>query len=188
MKMKLITIAGAALLCMALAQSTQAVLITGNMGFTGRVTYDTTSAGTATEVVNWVTPTVNGTSGAFTTIANGTSVNLVSPWFFNTASAINSFWSVGGFTFQLLSSSVTAQGSGSLGWVIVNGTGIVTGNGYDATVLGWSFTSQDPSVTQNPTTFTFSASANSVPDGGATVMLLGIALSGVALLKRKLVA
>jgi len=188
MKKTLIPIAGAAMLFMALAQTLQAVPITGNVGFTGRVSYDASSAGTATEVVNWINPNVNGTSGAFTGIANGTPSNLTAPWFFDTSSAINNFWSVGGFTFQLLSSWVTAQGGGSLGYVIVNGTGIVSGNGYDPTVLSWSFTSQDPAVTQDPTTCTFSASANSVPDGGATVMLLGIALSGVALLKRKLFA
>jgi len=185
MKNQLITIVGAAMLFMAIAQTTQATMITGNIGFTGRVSLDTTSAGSATEVVNWFSPTVNGTSGGFTTVANGTSVSLVSPWFFTTTSPVNSFWTVGGFTFQLLSSSITFQGSGS---VIVNGTGIVSGNGYTPTTLGWSFSTQDPAVTQNPSTFTFSASANSVPDGGATVMLLGIALSGVALLKRKLVA
>ena len=173
------------MLFMAITQTTQAVLITGNVGFTGRVSYDTTSAGTATEVVNWVTPTVNGTSGAFTTVANGTSVNFVSPWLFTTTSPVNSFWSVGGFSFQLLSSWIVSQGSG---FVVVSGTGIASGNGYTPTTLSWSFTSQDPSVTQDPLTFTFSASSNSVPDGGATVMLLGIALSGVALLKRKLVA
>jgi len=72
--------------------------------------------------------------------------------------------------------------------VIVNGTGTVTGNGFDATALAWSFTSQDPAVTANPTTFTFSASGNSVPDGATTATLLGIALSGAALLKRKLTA
>ena len=88
-------------------------------------------------------------------------------------------------TWQLLSSWIVSQGSG---FVVVSGTGIASGNGYTPTTLSWSFTSQDPSVTQDPLTFTFSASSNSVPDGGATVMLLGIALSGVALLKRKLVA
>jgi hypothetical protein len=188
MKNTLIPIAGAAMLLMALAQTIQAVPITGNIGFTGRVAYDGTTAGTSTEVVNWINPNVNGTSGSFTGIANGTASNLTSPWFFNTSSAINNFWTVGGFTFQLLSSWITAQSGGDLGFVVVNGTGIVSGNGYTPTVLGWSFTSQDPSVTQNPATFTFSASANSVPDGGTTMMLLGIAFSGVVLLKRKLTA
>jgi hypothetical protein len=55
--------------------------------------------------------------------------------------------------------------------------------------MSWSFTSQDPASGSNPTSWSFSASANSVvPDGGATVILLGIALSGVALLRKKLAA
>lgn len=181
--------AGVAAVILALAQSLQAVPVTGNIGFTGRVTFDTSSAGTATEVVSWVNPTVNGTSGSFTTVADGTSVNFSSPWFFLTTSAINSFWSVGGFTFQLLSSSITAHGgTNPNGFVVVNGTGIVSGNNYTPTTLSWSFTSQDPAVTTGPSTYTFSASSNSVPDGGTTVALLGVALSGVGLLRKKLAA
>src|ERR1035437_10595499 len=81
MKNTLIPIAGAAMLLMALAQTIQAVPITGNIGFTGLVAYDGTTAGTSTEVVNWINPNVNGTSGSFTGIANGTASNLTSPWF-----------------------------------------------------------------------------------------------------------
>jgi len=67
----------------------------------------------------------------------------------------------------------------------------VSGNGYTPTVLSWSFTSQDPASGSNPTSWSFSASANSptsVPDGGATVILLGAALSSVALLRKKFTA
>lgn len=181
--------AGVAVVALALVQTLQAAPIVGNIGFTGRAQFDTGSAGSATQVINWVTPTVNGTTGAFTSVANGTAVNFASPWSFNTVAPINPFWSVGGFTFQLLSSSITFQGGTyPNGFVSVNGTGIVTGNGFDATVLSWSFTAQDPEVTSNPKTFTFSASSASVPDGGATVALLGIALSGVGLLRKKLAA
>jgi len=74
------------------------------------------------------------------------------------------------------------------GFVVINGTGTVSGNGFQTTALNWSFTSQDPGVTSNPLTFTFSAAGTSVPDGGATAALLGLALSGAALLKRKLMA
>jgi hypothetical protein len=37
-------------------------------------------------------------------------------------------------------------------------------------------------------TFSFSASSGTVPDGGSTVMLLGAAMSGFALLRKKLMA
>ena len=103
---------------------------------------------------------------------------------------------VGGFTFELLSSSITSHGfDASGGYVTVDGTGLVSGNGYSATLMNWHFTTQDPStIYNNPnspyngdTVWTFSSS-DATPDGGATVILLGIALSGIALLKKKLTA
>lgn len=134
-------------------------------------------------------------SGSFSTISSGTAATFTSStWFFTTGTAINNFWSVGGFTFELLSSSITSQGGtvfngpNANGFVVANGTGIVSGNGYTPTAINWSFTSQDPKIPFGDSAgWTFSASSASlVPDGGATVMLLGLALSGVALLKRKL--
>jgi len=95
----------------ALVQTIQATPIVGNIGFTGRATYDTGSAGTATGVVGWTNSIVNGTTGNFTTVANGTSVAFAAPWSFNSGAVAN-FWSVGGFTFNLLSSWITYQGNG----------------------------------------------------------------------------
>ena len=179
-----------------LIQTIQAVPVTGAIGFTGAVTYNTSSAGTASQVTSWVAPTmVNLSSGAFAGLNGSIATFSGSVWNFNTILPINNFWAVGGFSFQLLSSSITAQGGtpGINGFVVVNGTGIVTGpanSNYDPTTLSWSFTSQDPFIQGTANRWTFSASANSVavPDGGATVMLLGLALSGVALLKKKLKA
>jgi len=185
-------IAGAAVVAVALTQSVQATLVQGNIGFGGTVTYDTSSAATASAVTSWINPIVSADSGAFTSIAIGTHATFTTmTWdFLTTPPGITSFWTVGGFTFQLLSSSILSHGGtpGVNGFVVVDGTGTVTGNGYAATTLSWSFTSQDPIAGTDPDQWTFSASANSVPDGGATVMLLGLALSGAALLKKKLTA
>jgi hypothetical protein len=197
----MIKFAGIAAVALALTQTLQAVPIVGGIGFQGAVQLNTSSSATATAVTAWVSPSVLLTSGAFTTVANLTPVNFASGnWYFNSATApsgsfpINSFWSVGNFTFQLLSSYIVNQGGipGSTASVTVNGTGIVsvTGSnpsGYSPTVMSWSFTTQDPSIGQ-PASYTFSASTVSVPDGGATVMLLGIALSGVALLRKQFTA
>src|ERR1035437_1903141 len=194
---KMIKFAGIAAVALALVQTVQAVPITGSIGFSGvGVTYDTGSAATANAVTSWISPVVSGGSGSFPApslfaVANGTAVTFApGTWNFNTVSTINNFWAVGGFTFNLLSSYVLTQGGtpGVNAFVIVNGTGIVSGNGYTPTQMSWGFSSQDPSSGANPTSWSFSASANSVPDGGATVMLLGIALSGVALLRKKLTA
>jgi hypothetical protein len=158
------------------------------------VTFDTSSAGTATEVTSWINPQVSPSNptGSFATIAPGTAVTFTgSAWTFADSTTINPFWTVGGFTFELLSSHVVSQGVTTLGqdgFVIVQGTGTVMAAGFTPTTMSWSLTSQDPKSGASPDSWSFSASANSVPDGGATVMLLGIALSGVALLRRKLTA
>jgi hypothetical protein len=170
----------------ALTQTLQASLITGNIGFTGGVTFDTSSAGTATEVTSWINPIVTLDSGAFTSIASGSSVTFAKPWTF-TSGVVSNFWSVGGFTFELISSAISAQsGTYPNGTVTVTGSGYVSGNGYSSTLMSWSFTAQDPYASTDPVAWTFSASGASLPDGGSTVMLLGIALSGAALLRKKL--
>ena len=185
----IIKMSALAAVAIALTQAVQAVPVSGSIGFTGRVTFDTISAANATKVIAWVNPTVNGTSGSFTTVANETAAAFTAPWNFNTG-LVNPFWSVGGFTYSLTSSYIQAQGGvpGVSGYIVVNGIGTVSGNGYDATALSWSFSAQGPSVTQNPDSFTFSASANSVPDAGTTSVLLGSCLFGMAFLKKKITA
>jgi len=189
-----------AVVALALTQTLQATPITGSIGFSGvGVTFNSGSAATATAVTSWLSPVVSGVSGTFATpspfaVANFTPVTFaLGNWNFLTTSHINNFWSVGGFTFELLSSYVVAQGgiAGVNAFIIAAGTGIVSGNGYAPTSLDWSFSSQDPSSGTNPVSWTFSASSstpNTVPDGGATALLLGIALCGVGLLRQKLAA
>ena len=185
--------ASVAAMALALTQTIQAVPVTGNIGITGQVTLDTSSAATATEVTSWINTAVNGASGTFLAIPNNTPVQFPNAtWKFNTASTINPFWTITsyGCTFSLTSSSILFQGGtpGINGFVDVNGWGTISGNGYTPTQMFWTFSISDPPANGNSPTWTFRASANSVPDGGATVMLLGIALSGVALLKKKLMA
>jgi len=167
----------------ALTSTVRAVPISGNIGFSGAVQLDTGSAQTATEALAWVNTVVNATSGSFTTVANGSSVTLATPWFF-TSGPVGSFWSVGGFTFNLSSSSIFSQNALFLDVVLA---GTVTGNGYDATAFSGTFQVANPPA-NGTTTFTERLSFNSVPDGGTTVLLLGSALSGLALIRRKLSA
>ncbi len=192
MKNSLLKIASVATVAFALAQSLQANPITGTIGFTGRVVLDTDSAATATQVSSWVNPTVNGTSGSFTSVANGTAATITQPWSFNTG-LMTSFWSAGGFTFDLAGSSITSQGGnpGTTAYLNVSGYGLVSGNGYEATTMIWNFSSQDPKiagVNDNADSFTFSASNIAVPDGASTIALLGFALTGASMLRKKFVA
>ncbi len=126
-------------------------------------------------------------------IAPGTPITMSSTiWNFNTSTPINSFWTVGGFTFQLLSSFIAAQGTSSSGmaYLYVEGTGLVSGNGYTPTMMSFNLTSQDPIAGENAgvDSWSFSASgastAPSVADGGSTVMLMGLALTGVAWMRK----
>jgi len=180
----------------ALTQTLQATPLpgtqtTGNIGFIGGATLDTDSAGTATEVTSWINPVVDLDSGSFAGIPSYSSASFALTWNFNSG-AVSNFWSAGGFTFNLTSSEIVAQsGAYPVGSVTVDGTGYVSGNGYAPTLMSWSFTAQDPAAQTDPEeawTFSASAASLSTPDGGSTVMLLGLGLSGAALLRRKLSA
>jgi len=188
--------------------SAQAAQIVGGISFTGNVTLNTGDAGTATAVTGWTgvagvgLPVVQSSSGNFmATAPAGSMATFATPWVFNSTSDIPVFWTVGGFTFDLQNSHITAQnvttGSGlniNEGAVTVTGAGFISGNGFDSTLGSWSFSTQDPAVgTDTGTgaaTFSFSASTGAippaVPDGGMTVMMLGAALTGLSLIKRKI--
>lgn len=176
----------------ALAQSLLANTIDGAIGFSGRVAFDTTSAGDATAVVGWYDTTVNGATGSFASIANNAAAAFTtSTWYFNDSTTINNFWVVGGFTFDLLSSTIISQyyGAHSQGFLNVSGSGKVSNDGGATwTDITWYFSSRDPSSNSDPGEWNFSVSqiSQSVPDGGTTVILLGLGLSAVALLRKKL--
>jgi hypothetical protein len=196
--MKLHHFAGAATLLLASTQVPQAVPIAGNIGFTGGLTLNSSSVATASQLTSWINPQVNVDSGAFAipslfAIAPGTPALFSSAiWNFNTTTPIMNFWSVGGFTFELLTSYIAAQGGapGTTAFLDVNGTGLVSGNGYTPTVMSFNLTTQDPLGSTQPIVWTFSASGASTPgstvaDGGSSVMLLGLALSSLGIASRK---
>jgi hypothetical protein len=174
--------------CGLFCQQAQAVQITGNITFTGTCSLNTKSASTATMVTGWHglgaggLPQVASHDGSFNgSVTDGDAVTIAFPWSFNSG-AVPNFWRVDGFVFNLTSSSITTQGSGA---VAVDGTGTISGNGFDVTSGTWSFTTQNPSAHAR---FSFSAATGSVPDGGSAVALLGIALVGIEGLRRRLPA
>jgi hypothetical protein len=176
----------AVITCGPFCQHVQATQITGNITFVGSVSLNTKSASNATIVTAWHglgaggLPQVASHDGGFDGfVGDGDAVTIAFPWSFNSGSVPN-FWSVDGFVFNLSSSSITAQGGGA---VTVNGTGTISGNGFDLTGGTWSFTTQNPSAHSK---FSFSAATGSVPDGGSAVALLGIALVGIEGLRRSL--
>ena len=170
--------------CAFCVQQAQAVQITGAITFAGGVELNTSSVNTATAVTGWLDetpalPTVQSASGSFTGL-DGATATFAFPWFFNSG-PVPAFWTVGGFTFNLIASSIDSQGGGFLN---VSGTGIITGpGGFSPTGSTWSFSIQDDSSTG---IFAWSGGNEAIPDGGATVALLGLALAGIEGIRRKL--
>src|SRR5580698_1053619 len=119
--------AGVAAAALALTQSVQAIPIVGNIGFGGNVTYDTSSAATATEVTSWnntqvLAVSAGSTFASFITPIAPAMFNNSVIWQFNDPSTvIANFWQAGGFTFTLDSSSILAHGGvpGVNGFVVV---------------------------------------------------------------------
>jgi hypothetical protein len=109
---------------------------------------------------------------------------MAQPWIFTPSTPTPGLWSVGGFSFDLLASTVVTQNANFL---IITGTGIVSGNGFDPTAMDWSFTTQSAGG-HTRTTFSFSANGQTVPDGGTTVMLLGAALGALGMARRFLMS
>jgi hypothetical protein len=156
--------------------------ISGSIQFGGSAQFDTNSLMTATTVMGWINTHVEaGNTGEFAGIPMNTSATFTAPWVFNLSTPRPGLWSVAGFTFDLLSSTIVTQNAANL---TIEGSGIVSGNNFDPTAMDWSFTTQSAGG-RTRTSFSFSANGNAVPDGGSAVALLGIAFIGVEVLRRK---
>jgi hypothetical protein len=159
--------------------------INGSIQFGGSAQFDTNSLLTATTVMALINFHVEaGNTGDFFAIPMNTPATFTAPWVFNPSTPTPGLWKVGGFTFDLLSSTIVTQTAANL---TIEGSGIVSGNGFDPTAMDWSFTTQSSGGIPR-TSFSFSANGNAVPDGGVTVALLGLTLVGVEVLRRKLKA
>ncbi len=167
-------------------QQANAAMINGAITFAGGAVFDTDSLATAMRVVDFTGVSVQSRDGDFAGFVNvGDSVTMAEPYIFSSSTPTPDLWSVGGFTFDLDTSTVVMQ---TADFLIISGTGTLMGNGFEDTPGTWSFTSQSPDADG---VFSFSASGDfnggGVPDGGTTVALLGFALVGLELLRRRLV-
>ena len=189
-KTTLAVLATGLLSCALFSQQVQATPIQGNINFAGAVQFDTNSLATASRVVTWFDSNGNagfssvqaGGTGNFAGIAAGTQATMAQAWIFNPSTPTSGLWSVGGFTFDLLSSTIVTQNANFL---TIMGTGIVSGNGFDPASMEWSLSTQSAGGKLREI-FSFSANGVAVPDGGSAVALMGIALTGIEVLRRKL--
>jgi hypothetical protein len=164
-------------------QQAEATPITGDITFGGIVTFDNTNLSLATQVSTWNLSIVTSDSGSFSSIPILSNVTMTAPWIFNPSTATIPLWSVGGFTFDLMSSHIVTQTNFFLN---VTGVGSLSGPGFTTTPGTWSFTVSN-ALGGPHSTFGFSSdtAAGVVPDSGATAALLGLALAGVEVLRRK---
>jgi hypothetical protein len=171
----------AAVASVGLLSSAQATPITGMLNIGGTATFDTTSLVTAHSATFSDALVLGGNMGTFAGFAVGTPVVMAS-YTFDPSTITNGLWSVNGFTFNLLTSTVTNRSATNLS---VSGTGIITGPpGFDPTPGMWAFTSQNAGGRPHDT-FSFSANTEAIPDGGMTLALLGAGLMGLAVFRAK---
>jgi hypothetical protein len=194
MKNKSMKFGGAAVAALALAASVQAIPITGGVSISGAYTADTGHLQTASELtitlasLNYGTGsfsggTLQGSPGLYTPVY----VNqlITSPNYDNLDSQV--LWSVknGSTTYDFtVTSELVGAYNSALETIGLSGAGTITDGNVNDMVYGtWQLTFGQDVV------FSWEATSGAnVPDGGATAMLLGAALSAVGLLRRKLVA
>lgn len=186
MKNKLIIMAGAVATLVSFSTSVQAIPISGGISFSGNYSIPSgTTLLTATSITFPLNQTAvtsaNGTFGA-AGIVFGNIVTMSSPLSINpTVTPVISLWSIGIFSFNALTLIQSDQTATTL---TLRGTGLILdGNAADTVNGQWLATFNTLTGT-----FSYSASAGSVPDGGMTVMLLGVALTGLCLFRKKVMA
>jgi hypothetical protein len=198
MKNNVIKYVASTAMALGLAATVQAIPITGEVDMSGTVTLangsgPTTLLGNATKATAFTGVTVGGVptgnfAGSFSSIATWVGFGwspFVAPatqplWYFDYAG--------NHFSFDLTSVTVMHQDNSFLnllGSGTLKETGVVN---PDNTTGAWSFTiSNAGGGAHSDFSFTFANSQTAaVPDGGLTVALLGAALSGLALIRRKL--
>jgi VPDSG-CTERM motif len=198
MKTKLSLMTAAVALLVGMSQTLQAVPITGSIDMGGTATLNSVSLGSASAATSLSGVTVGGIpSGSFAG-TGGTAVTW-NPFSWPSGVAVNPLWtftsSASGtsrvYSFILNSVSVVSQ---SASFLNLQGNGILgitgTGPAYDNTAGFWSFTISNAGGGDHANfAFTFANNQTAaVPDGGMTVVLLGAALSGLCLFRKKMMA
>ncbi len=169
--------------CLILATAVTAAPINGNITFGGSVQFDTNNVNTANAVTSWFNTHVESADGDFSSIAVNAPVAFAAPWTFDPSTPTPSLWSVGGFKFDLFTSTIVFQGNGFLS---ISGTGVIssTNPAFDPTPGYWAFSAQSPSAGG---TFSFSAAEEAVVPEPSTVtaLLVGSMIFGGAIWRHR---
>ena len=167
----------------------QATPIVGSIGFTGTDSQTGGTMGDLSTATSMKIVTINTPNGLGALAGPYTSYNFATPIGVNGNGPTlvgSQLWTVviSGVTYDLLVTS-SSQVFTSAGQLNLTGAGTLQdGNPLDDTAGTWNlqFAVSGSSFTWGSTT------GSNVPDGGATVILLGAALSGLGLIRKKLIA
>lgn len=192
----LAVLAAAALASGLISQSAQAIPINGSIGFNGSG-FGTQTGGTSTLTFN--NPmTVDQHLGDYSPIPSGTTANFAPISWTGTGtgavltSSNSPEWTItfNGTTYQFNLLSLTdATMNAAAGTVSLSGTGVATIAGAvnrDPTFANFSVQGTGNNFTFTIVQSSTSANGAAVPDGGSAIALLGVAVMGLEVLRRKL--
>jgi hypothetical protein len=172
------------LMTLALGASAQAAPITGgiNIGALSTVSINKTlnTVKFSPGALPGVNALVSYSSGNLALLAPALTFGSYKNFSYSPLVVVNPIWKFNLVSFDLTQvTSISESGSG----LVLAGTGFLKAAGYDDTLGKWSF-----SADSSGGLFSWSstAMATSVPDGGTSMGLLGLSLLGLAGISRKL--
>ncbi|HEY6226601.1 MAG TPA: VPDSG-CTERM sorting domain-containing protein [Verrucomicrobiae bacterium] len=183
-------------LASALTAPVQAIMINGSIDMSGTATLNNTLLGSASAATGFSAVTVGGTpTGSFTgTFGDAVTWSAFSWPSSTTVAPLWVFTDAGtGWTYSFNLDNVTVKSQDNE-FLNLKGNGVLSITGdllhpspYDSTTGAWSFTISNPGGGAHSNfDFTFANSQTAVPDGGATIALLGVGLLGLGALRRKI--
>lgn len=161
-----------------------------SIDITGTARLNSSSLASATTIEQWLLPMqvdvgrVQFTEGsAFAGLMDSVATMNQSLQF---GMGANPLWAVGGFSFVLDSAQFSVTTLAGQPFLIGAGMGVITGNGITPTPAEWAFSTQGR-LSGNIVSYSSKTSVlpQSVPDGGSAIALLGLALGGMEVLRRR---
>jgi protein with PEP-CTERM/exosortase system signal len=182
--------------CGVFSQQAQAAHLVGEIHMAGDVIFDTPNLGSSTTVETSISvqgslnkATTFGATGDFAIVPALTEADMAHPWTFSPSTPTAPLWdlTMAGFpiSFDLETIlSITRIGENFLN-ILARGT--VHATGFDDTTALFSFTVNNPDGLTHDTYGFANATITTqipVPDGGTTVMLLGVAIGALGMARR----